>query len=43
VVYEVVFRQPAHKNARKDLPYRGVLAGLAAGFITDMIVTADGA
>ena len=33
----------AHKNARKDLLYWGVLLGLAAGFITDMIVTAGGA
>jgi ZIP family zinc transporter len=33
----------AHKNARKDLIYWGVLLGLAAGFVTDMIVTAGGA
>jgi ZIP family zinc transporter len=33
----------AHKNARKDLLYWGVLLGLAAGFLTDMIVTAGGA
>jgi ZIP family zinc transporter len=33
----------AHKNARRDLIYWGVLLGLAAGFVTDMIVTAGGA
>jgi ZIP family zinc transporter len=33
----------AHKAARKDLLYWGVLAGLAAGFVTDMVVTAGGA
>jgi len=33
----------AHKNGRKDLMYWGVLLGLAAGFITDMVVTAGGA
>ncbi|HEY2641105.1 MAG TPA: ZIP family metal transporter [Streptosporangiaceae bacterium] len=33
----------AHKSGRKDLLYWGVLVGLAAGFITDMIVTAGGA
>jgi len=33
----------AHKNGRKELLYWGVLLGLAAGFITDMIVTAGGA
>lgn len=33
----------AHKTERKDLIYWGVLLGLAAGFITDMIVTAGGA
>jgi len=33
----------AHKSGRKDLLYWGVLAGLAAGFVTDMIVTAAGA
>ncbi len=33
----------AHKSARKDLLYWGVLIGLAAGFITDMVVTAGGA
>jgi zinc transporter, ZIP family len=33
----------AHKNARKDLIYWGVLLGLVAGFVTDMIVTAGGA
>jgi zinc transporter, ZIP family len=33
----------AHKNGRKDLLYRGVLLGLAAGFVTDMVVTAAGA
>ena len=26
----------AHKSGRKDLLYRGVLLGLAAGFLTDM-------
>ena len=33
----------AHKSGRKDLLYWGVLLGLAAGFVTDMIVTAGGA
>ncbi len=33
----------ALKNARKDLLYYGVAAGLIAGFVTDMIVTAGGA
>jgi ZIP family zinc transporter len=33
----------ACKAGRKDLLYWGVLAGLAAGFLTDMIVTAGGA
>ncbi len=34
----------AHKqSARKDLLYWGVLLGLAAGFVTDMVVTAGGA
>jgi zinc transporter, ZIP family len=33
----------AHKNGRKELLYWGVLAGLAAGFVTDMVVTAGGA
>jgi zinc transporter, ZIP family len=33
----------AHKSGRKDLLYWGVLLGLAAGFLTDMIVTAGGA
>jgi zinc transporter, ZIP family len=33
----------AHKSGRKDLLYWGVLAGLAAGFVTDMVVTAGGA
>jgi zinc transporter, ZIP family len=33
----------AHKSARKDLLYWGVLAGLSAGFVTDMVVTAGGA
>jgi ZIP family zinc transporter len=33
----------AHKNARKNLIYWGVLLGLIAGFVTDMIVTAGGA
>jgi zinc transporter, ZIP family len=33
----------AHKSQRKDLLYWGVLLGLAAGFITDMVVTAGGA
>jgi ZIP family zinc transporter len=32
----------AHKSARKDLMYWGVLLGLAAGFVTDMVVTAGG-
>jgi zinc transporter, ZIP family len=33
----------ALKTGRKQLLYYGVLAGLAAGFVTDMIVTAGGA
>jgi ZIP family zinc transporter len=33
----------AHKSGRKELLYWGVLLGLAAGFATDMIVTAAGA
>ena len=33
----------AHKNGRKELLYWGVLLGLGAGFVTDMIVTAGGA
>jgi len=33
----------AHKSGRKDLLYWGVLLGLAAGFVTDMVVTAAGA
>jgi ZIP family zinc transporter len=33
----------AYKNGRKDLIYWGVLLGLCAGFVTDMVVTAGGA
>ena len=33
----------ALKNGRKELIYYGVLIGLAAGFVTDMVVTAGGA
>jgi ZIP family zinc transporter len=33
----------AHKAGRKELLYWGVLLGLAAGFVTDMVVTAGGA
>ena len=33
----------AHKNGRKELLHWGVLLGLAAGFVTDMVVTAGGA
>jgi ZIP family zinc transporter len=33
----------ALKAGRKRLLYYGVLAGLAAGFATDMVVTAGGA
>jgi ZIP family zinc transporter len=33
----------ALKAGRKQLLYYGVLAGLAAGFVTDMVVTAGGA
>ena len=33
----------AQKNGRKKLLYYGILAGLAAGFVTDMVVTAGGA
>lgn len=33
----------AHKSGRKELLYWGVLLGLAAGFVTDMVVTAGGA
>ena len=44
IVYVVIqLLGVAHKSGRKDLLYWGVLAGLAAGFVTDMIVTAAGA
>jgi ZIP family zinc transporter len=33
----------AHKSPRRDLMFWGVLIGLLAGFITDMVVTAGGA
>jgi zinc transporter, ZIP family len=33
----------AHKASRKEALYAGVLLGLAAGFITDMVVSAGGA
>jgi zinc transporter, ZIP family len=33
----------AHKNGRRELLHWGVLLGLAAGFATDMVVTAGGA
>lgn len=33
----------AHRAGHKELLYWGLLAGLAAGFITDMVVTAGGA
>jgi len=33
----------AHEAGRKDLLYWGVLVGLVAGFLTDMVVTAGGA
>lgn len=33
----------AYKNGQKDLIYWGVLLGLSAGFVTDMVVTAGGA
>ena len=33
----------AHRSARKDLMFWGVLGGLLAGFLTDMVVTAGGA
>ena len=33
----------AYKNGRKELIYWGVLLGLVAGFVTDMVVTAGGA
>ena len=33
----------AHKSGRKVLLHWGVLLGLAAGFLTDMVVTAGGA
>jgi len=33
----------AHKKGRKELIYWGVLLGLCAGFVTDMVVTAGGA
>ena len=32
----------AHKLGRKNLIYAGVLVGLVAGFVTDMVVTAGG-
>ena len=31
------------QNGRRELLYWGVLLGLAAGFVTDMVVTAGGA
>ncbi|HEY8766688.1 MAG TPA: hypothetical protein VIP09_05435 [Dehalococcoidia bacterium] len=34
---------PARRAERKELLYWGLLLGLAAGFITDMVVTAGGA
>jgi len=33
----------AHRAGRSDVLYWGLLAGLAAGFLTDMVVTAGGA
>jgi len=33
----------AHRSERKDLLYWGLLAGLMAGFVTDMVVTGGGA
>jgi zinc transporter, ZIP family len=33
----------AYKYGRKEILYRGVLLGLIAGFVTDMVVTAGGA
>jgi len=33
----------ALKNGRKELLYYGILLGLSAGFVTDMVVTAGGA
>ena len=33
----------AHRAGRSDVLYWGLLAGLAAGFVTDMVVTAGGA
>jgi ZIP family zinc transporter len=33
----------AHRAGRKELLYWGVLLGLVAGFLTDMVVTAGGA
>jgi ZIP family zinc transporter len=33
----------AHKNGRKELLHWGVFLGLAAGFVTDAVVTAGGA
>jgi len=33
----------AHRSGRKDLMYWGVLLGLLAGFVTDMVVSAGGA
>ncbi len=32
-----------HRSGRKDLMYWGILVGLLAGFLTDMVVTAGGA
>ena len=32
-----------HKNPRRDILYWGVVLGMAAGFITDMVVSAGGA
>ena len=33
----------AHRSPRRDLMFWGVLIGLLAGFLTDMVVTAGGA
>jgi zinc transporter, ZIP family len=44
IVYVVIqLLAVAHKNGRKDLLYWGILLGLAAGFVTDMVITAGGA
>jgi ZIP family zinc transporter len=44
ILYVVIqLLRVAYKNGHKELIYWGVLAAPTAGFVTDMVVTADGA